>query len=116
MTRERWGTFSVIDHKDTSAFIPEVLLYDRLVIPVPYNEKDRQRWATEGWDPDLLDKRLETLGDLAVPSKWDEVQQQAFAQRMENFRLDAKNIVELPYQVTRMILADRTESSVPTRH
>jgi hypothetical protein len=34
MTRERWGTFSVIDHKDPAELIPEVLLYDRLVIPV----------------------------------------------------------------------------------
>jgi len=116
MTRERWGTFSVIDHKDFSAFIPEVLLYDRLVIPVPYNEEDRQRWIKKAWDPDLLDKRLETLGDLAVPSKWDEAQQQTFHQRMEQLekvRFDTKNIVELPYQVTRMILAEQKPINLP---
>lgn len=35
MARERWGAFSVIDHKNTAAYVPEVLLYDKLVIPVP---------------------------------------------------------------------------------
>ncbi len=66
MTRERWGTFSVIDHSNPSAFVPEVLLYDRLVIPVPYSDSDRERWEREGWDPGLLDRRIKTLGDLAV--------------------------------------------------
>jgi hypothetical protein len=121
MTRERWGTFSVIDHKEPSAFIPEVLLYDRLVLPVPYNEEDRQRWRKANWDPDLLDKRLETLGDLAVRAAWDQVQQQTFHQRMEQLekvRFDTKNIVKnakeaLPYQATRMILAEQKPITLP---
>jgi len=33
--RERWGTFSVRDHVGDAPFVSEVLLYDRLVIPVP---------------------------------------------------------------------------------
>ncbi len=121
MTRERWGTFSVIDHKDSSAFIPEVLLYDRLVIPVPCDDQDRQRWAKEGWDPDLLDQRLETLGDIAVKSMWDEAQQATFHQRMEQLnkvRFDSKNILQeskevLPYQMTRMILAEQKPVKLP---
>src|SRR5262249_22500109 len=93
MTRERWGTFSVIDHKDASAFIPEVLLYDRLVIPTPCNDEDRERWTMKGWQPDLLDQRLETLGPLAVRAAWDEVQQKNFQKRMEQLdrvRFDAR--------------------------
>jgi hypothetical protein len=121
MTRERWGTFSVIDHKDNSAFVPEVLLYDRLVIPVPYNEEDRQRWTEAGWDPDLLDERLETLGDLALRSVWDEAQQQTFHQRMEQLnrvRFDTRSIVQeakgaVPYQMTRMILAEQKPVKLP---
>lgn len=35
MPRERWGTFSVIDHRSIETLVPEVLLYDRLVIPTP---------------------------------------------------------------------------------
>ena len=35
MPRQRWGTFSVRDHQDAGQLIPEVLLYDRLIFPVP---------------------------------------------------------------------------------
>jgi hypothetical protein len=40
MSRERWGTFSVIDHKNAAALVPDVLLYDRLVLPVPTTDKN----------------------------------------------------------------------------
>jgi hypothetical protein len=115
--RERWGSFSVIDHTDPAAFVPEVLLYDRLVIPVPYSNDDRQRWTKNGWEPDVLDKRLETMGDLAVKSVWDEVQQEAFHQRMEQIRFEAKTMAQevreaLPYQLTRMILAGQKPSDL----
>lgn len=72
MTRERWGTFSVKDHLNTAALAREILLYDRLVIPIPSDDGERDRWAREGWAPELLDKRLETLGkDLVEPVPWD---------------------------------------------
>lgn len=32
---ERWGTLSVDDHNDTEKLIQDVLLFDRLVVPVP---------------------------------------------------------------------------------
>jgi hypothetical protein len=35
MVRERWGTFSVIDHRNVSALATDILLYDRLVNPTP---------------------------------------------------------------------------------
>jgi hypothetical protein len=30
-----WGTFSVMDHAREGTFLAEVVMYDRLVIPVP---------------------------------------------------------------------------------
>jgi hypothetical protein len=34
MSIERWGSLSVADHTDTAALAVNVLLYDRLVLPV----------------------------------------------------------------------------------
>lgn len=110
--RERWGTFSVIDHKNPSAFIPEILLYDRLVIPVPSNEKDRITWTDNGWAPDLLEERLKVLGDVAIESRWDETLQKEFQNRMQALKYDAADVVKevqnaIPYQMTRRILAQQ---------
>jgi hypothetical protein len=44
MASERWGTFSVIDHKNAAAMVPEVLLYHRLVLPYPTSPEERERW------------------------------------------------------------------------
>jgi hypothetical protein len=112
MTRERWGTFSVIDHINASAFVPEILLYDRLVIPVPCSDEDRVRWTNNGWKPDLLEERLETLGDIAIEARWDEELQKMFNARMGAVKYDVAQTVNavreaLPYQVTRMILAEK---------
>ena len=44
--RERWGTFSVRDHMTDAPFVSDVLLYDRLVIPVPPTDKSQDKfWA-----------------------------------------------------------------------
>lgn len=68
---QRWGTFSVTDHLRRHAFVAEVLLYDRLVVPHPPDEAERARWRTMGWVPGRLDARLELLGDLAIRVPWD---------------------------------------------
>lgn len=122
MSRERWGTFSVIDHKNAAALVPEVLLYDRLVIPVPTNDEERSRWNARGWAPDVLEKRLEQLGPLAVKANWSyEDRQQAIAtweQRLKAVRFDAEQIVrevkeKAPYQMTRMVLVDFKPAELP---
>jgi hypothetical protein len=58
---ELCATFSVKDHTLPGAFIAEVLLYDRLIIPIPprirdgvtKEEADQEwnRWKSKGWDP-----------------------------------------------------------------
>lgn len=35
MAMQVWGTFSVNDHTRPNAFVREVLLFDRLVLPYP---------------------------------------------------------------------------------
>jgi hypothetical protein len=116
MSRERWGTFSVIDHKNAAALVPDVLLYDRLVLPIPTSDEERIRWNARGWAPDVLDKRLEQLGPLAVKANWSYTDRQqaitAWEERLKSVRFDAEQIIQeikekAPYQMTRMVLADK---------
>lgn len=115
MTIERWGTFSVIDHKNAAALVPEVLLYDRLVIPFPPDDVERKRWRDRGWEPELLDRRLEVLGGLAVKASWDLERQKTFREwmgKLHTVQEDADGMVteveqQLPYILTRRILAQQ---------
>jgi hypothetical protein len=85
---EVWGTFAVNDHLEPGAFLREVLLFDRLVVPVPSSDQERLRWfapnpvdPSESWDPDRLDELLSVLGtqheagyngsQLVRTSPWD---------------------------------------------
>jgi hypothetical protein len=54
------GCFSVADHLATRAFVADVLLYDRLVIPVP-DDRERERWEELGRAPDVLSRKLHIL-------------------------------------------------------
>ena len=51
MSIERWGAYSVVDHKDARKLAADVLLYDRLVLPTP-PDQDRERWVKNKWDPE----------------------------------------------------------------
>jgi hypothetical protein len=113
MSRERWGTFSVKDHLMPQAFVADVLLYDRLVIPFPAGDDERERWYKQGWKPDVLDGTLELLGDSAIHVAWDKNVQEAFktqyrtALAVDN---DADMFVrevkeELPYELTKSLLS-----------
>ena len=49
---ELWGTCSVRDHLARNAFVAEVLLFDRLVVPVPPagdETEEKERWRKD-WD------------------------------------------------------------------
>ena len=76
MASQIWGTFSVKDHCQPNAFVREVLLFDRLVLPVPSDEQERSRWrhpnpkdAQESWDPDRLDVLRNILGSQDIPAE-----------------------------------------------
>lgn len=85
MGKQVWGTFSVKDHCDPNAFVAEVMLYDRLVIPSPpvNNEKEEKRWFENGWQPERLDKLLNILGDRAYVVEWNEEKQQLWKNRYD---------------------------------
>ena len=79
----RWGTFSVRDHIDGQALIRDVLMYDKLVFPVPADDRERERWEEMGWKPELQERRLEILGDdLVEKINWDEDKRQQLEDTM----------------------------------
>jgi hypothetical protein len=81
---ELWGTFSVWDHVRPGAFLAEVVMYDKLVVPVPpdpekaetaedraFAEEQEDRWKKEGWKPQRLRDILQIVGPVAEPVEWD---------------------------------------------
>jgi len=74
--REIWGTFSVKDHCLPNTFVREVLLFDRLVLPVPDTAEEQRRWEHpnaadlgETWDPEQLDTLIKILGSQHIPAQ-----------------------------------------------
>ena len=125
MGAELWGTFAVNDHCRLNAFAREVLLFDRLVVPVPATGQERDRWRRpnpasprETWDPDRLDTLLGILGSqrhegqnggrLAWEADWDE-----YRWKYEKSRAAvAETVTRDPYAATRKILTGGEEIPV----
>lgn len=57
-----WGTFSVVDHLQPGAFVSDVLVYNRLVVPVPPDDAV-DAWEREGWQPGRQRIILDILED-----------------------------------------------------
>jgi hypothetical protein len=89
MGREVWGTYSVTDHLAEAAFLADLVLYDRLVLPVPEESADPaataawQRWNRPRQEAFL--RRLEPKGRaITVPwrvGRWAE-EREAFAEEL----------------------------------
>lgn len=67
---ELWGTFSVADHRRRRPFVADVLLYDRLAIPIPDGPDEWKRWENKGRDPARQQSLLNILGHHAVTVPW----------------------------------------------
>lgn len=72
MSRQLWGCYAVGDHKVRRAFVSDVLLYERLVVPVPPpDEPDEfERWRRRGWEPGRQAELLAVLGGVAEKVPW----------------------------------------------
>jgi len=118
MSFERWGSLSVDDHVDAQAMAANILLYDRLVIPVMTEQPDRNErayWESHGWDPDLQTDRLEQLGDLAVPRPWDKTRRQVYRHRLAELKAEQHDAQAIDHKyVTRMILAQEKVVNKPS--
>jgi hypothetical protein len=122
MTLELWGTFSVRDHLVPRAFVADVLLYDRLVIPTLPEDEPEEEWP-ESWDVERQRTLLGDLADLAIAIPWRKWLREEWQRRFDDAnpdtRLDARAQInatieqevtsarsDLPYLVTRMLLQD----------
>jgi hypothetical protein len=76
-----WGTFSVADHRRKRPFVSDVLLYDRLVVPIPDGEDERDRWRGLHRDPDRQESLLRIMGDLAIGVPWSLKHHRQWAER-----------------------------------
>jgi hypothetical protein len=114
--RSRWGTLSVRDHRDPRTLIPEILLYDRLIMPIPASHDDWPRWSERGWDPKLLTDRTLQLDDLVEQVRWGADLLKSWREGMKsaqaNLDLQAEREVvkeavkeAVPYMFTRRVLA-----------
>jgi hypothetical protein len=117
MLIERWGSLSVSDHVNTSALVANVLLYDRLVVPVMVDQPDRDErayWCAHGWDPDLQERRLDQLGPLAIRRPWNTQRREQYrtrAMQLAAEQADAKHIDALG--LTRRLLAQEQVVELP---
>jgi hypothetical protein len=78
-----WATFSVVDHLRSRPFIADVLLYDRLIVPVPDGPGEADRWREHNRDPDLQNRLLDIVGDLGVRIPWSLARHDLWAQRYQ---------------------------------
>ena len=105
MSREVWGTFAVNDHCRPRAFVADVMLYDRLVIPVPPDnptEQDEALWAD--WNVERQNRLLKVLGERARIVKWDEARREAWKTRFEAAKAAAGETAPDAFRMTRMEL------------
>jgi hypothetical protein len=105
MLRPRWRTFSVSAHNDLASLIPEILLYDRLVFPIPTDDDDQERWEKNKRNLDQLDKRILELGDLAHPTPWTREWCDEWSTRWERLQQLVRDTKGLAMNLTPQVLA-----------
>jgi hypothetical protein len=94
--RELWGTFSVRDHLEQRPFVADLMLYDRLIVPVPADQEEHERWERPdfAWDPVRQSKVLEAIHrleqkhdqELILRIPWDEARRRVFSDTMTRAR------------------------------
>jgi hypothetical protein len=119
MTRQIWGCYSVADHLEPRAFVADLLLYDRLVVPTP-SADDLQRWE-EQWDPARQARLLDILGPFAERMEWSPGLREQFALEWSPanlaYDIDLENSNALaspsnPFAVSRMIISQELGKKV----
>jgi hypothetical protein len=113
MDWELWGTFSVGDHLRRRAFVADVLLYDRLVIPTPpeSDNDEQKRWRQMGWRPERQRRILDLIGKerlIVVP--WTQSHRNHWEAMYRKSRSETG--VRSPGAVARSQIAEATAADV----
>jgi len=114
MSREVWATYSVKDHFDRRALAADVMLYDRLVFPVPQtpdlqhapvawsrNPDEWKRWEKEKWDPEAQESLLKLIEPVVRKVPWDAPHQKEWRKEVTN---EAGKYVRSGFEATKTIL------------
>jgi len=68
--RQRWAAFSVRAHRDLASLTADILLYDRIILPVPEDDPERERWIRKQWNPDDIAKRVVQSAGRIIAVPW----------------------------------------------
>jgi hypothetical protein len=128
MKLEQWGTFSVRDHIKPRAFVAEVILFDKLVIPRPATnselyaegettpaEDQKARWIRKGWDPVRQRELLDILGEfhLAVELPWGNRANQDWQGIYNNSASDQMECARSDLATSIQFQVDLAKSNIP---
>jgi hypothetical protein len=84
--RQRWAAFSVRAHRNLRALAADLLLYDRIILPVPEDEPEYHRWVRNRWDPDAIALRVVQSGGLIIPVPWTQELRAEWQNHMDQMR------------------------------
>lgn len=100
--KQRWAAFSVKAHRDLGSLAADILLYDRIILPVPEDDAESDRWMRKNWAPDKLAPLVVKAAGHIIAVPWT-----AQLQREWKTRSDAMKSLdkELSYGMTGVIYA-----------
>ena len=125
MSQELWATYSVKDHLEPRALAADIMLFDRLVFPVPenaqipensgppeekgpvewkQNPKEWTRWEKEGWDPAGQKRLLGLLQPVIRKLAWDSAGPKYDQYGSEAAKLAAQGLPDYAFVATRTVL------------
>ena len=67
---QRWAAFSVKAHCNRDSFAADLLLYDKLIVPVPDDDAEYERWMGKGWQPDKIADTVTASAGRLLPVPW----------------------------------------------
>jgi hypothetical protein len=124
MSRELWATYSVKDHLRPRELAVDVMLFDRLVFPVPEeghfpensdptkrgpvewkrNAAEWSRWEEKKWDPDAQSRVLELLNPVIRKVGWSSKGKMDEDYQAEAAKLAAMGVPDYAFKATRTLL------------
>ncbi len=126
MQRELWATYSVNDHLNPRALAADVMLFDRLVFPVPQHPDGFEtgarpgpeaplrwradpaewaRWQDKGWQPEAQQRLLDLLKPVVRKVAWQGHGDIEDRYRVEAARLVAQGAGDWAFAATRSVVA-----------
>jgi len=124
MSRELWATYSVKDHLRPRELAVDVMLFDRLVFPVPEegrfpensdptergpvewerNAAEWTRWEKNRWDPDAQSRLLELLKPVIRKVGWSSEGKMDDDYQAEAAKLAAMGVPDYAFTATKTLL------------